>query len=194
MFKKSILLSGSILLASFGCDGCSEKKPEEIIKVEEKVEVKKVEVVEDPLKAAKENADALSTLRGVAVSDFAQSVAADIEAAQKRPVKKITKTTKKVEKDTGSLAANQINKVFRLHNGAMRKCYERQLKANPSLAGKVRLLVRIGSSGSVSSANASGLSGQVHKCMVTQAKTMKFPKPDGGSVSVSKPYRFSPKI
>ena len=192
MFKKSMLFAGSILLASFGCDGCSEK-PKEVEKIEKKAETKKVEIVEDPLKEAKENADALSTLQGVAVSDFAQSVAADIDAAKNRPAQTVKKR-KTVEKDMGSLAAKEISKVFRFHNGAMRKCYERQLKANPSLAGKVRLSVRIGSSGKVSSASASGLSGQVHRCMVSQAKTMKFPKPKGGSVSVNKPYKFSPKI
>lgn len=194
MLKKSILVSGLILLASFGCDGCSEE-PKVIEKKVEKVEEVKKEVEKvDPLLAAKENADALSTLQGVAISDFAQSVASDMDAAKNRPVRAV-KTKKKtvVEKDTGNLAAKDIKKVFRFHKTAMRKCYERQLKANPNLEGKVRLSVRIASSGKVTSARASGLTGQVHRCMVSQAKTMKFPKPEGGSVSVNKPYSFSPK-
>ncbi len=192
MFKKIIIVSCLSLVAGLGCEGCSEKPKE----VEKKVEVKKVEVKEvekvDPLKEAKENADAVGTLAGVAVSDFAQAVAADIDAAKNKPVN-VVKNRKKVEKNTGSLAAKDIKKVFRSHKGAMRKCYERQLKGNPSLEGRVRLTVNIASSGRVSSAKASGLSGQVHRCMVTQAKTMKFPKPKGGSVSVNKPYSFSPK-
>ncbi len=178
-------------MVGFGCDGCSGKPKETIKKVEKKVEVKKIEVKIDPLKEAKENADSLAMLSGVATSDLAQSIASDMDALKKRP--NVQHPKKVSDKDTGSLAAKDLGKVFRKHQGAMRKCYERQLKADPALAGKVNLFVRINGTGKVSTAKASGLSSKVHRCMVNEAKSMKFPAPDGGSVSVNKPYRFSPK-
>lgn len=187
MNKYLIFISATFVL-SLGCDGCSETEKKVEDKIEKKVEAPKK--IEDPLKDAKKDADERGTLAGVAVSDLAQSLAADIEGAKKLPI--VKKRKNGGEKETGKLPAADLNKVFRLSKGAMRKCYERQLKGNPSLRGRVRLSVKINSSGKVSSASASGLSGKVHSCMVREAKLMRFPKPVGGAVRVSKPYNFKP--
>lgn len=186
----------ALAVVGFGCGGCEqEKPPEPKPKIEKKVEVKE-EPKEDPLKEATENANELSTASSVYVSDRAREIAAEFEAAAKKPVTQ--KSTKpKAEPLTGTISKSDLRKVFNAHAGAMRKCYERELKRDPRLQGKVKLQVLIRSNGQVGKADVQPVSlqnNQVSNCMERQARTMKFPQPDGGAARVSMPYTFTPEI
>jgi TonB family protein len=74
-------------------------------------------------------------------------------------------------------------------------CYERELKRDPQLAGKVEIEFTIGADGSVEDArvaqNRMG-SGEVGNCIVGRILRWKFPKPSGGSVTVNFPFIFTP--
>ena len=74
-------------------------------------------------------------------------------------------------------------------------CYERELKRDPSLAGKIEIEFTIGTSGRVDEAfvasNRMG-SDAVGDCIVSRLKRWRFPKPGGGSVTVSFPFIFTP--
>jgi TonB family protein len=88
-----------------------------------------------------------------------------------------------------------LSRVFRSRAGALRSCYERQLKKNPKIGGKLVVQFKIGAAGRVTSARvAKDTVGApaVGQCVLSRIRSWKFPKPEGGSVSVSKAILFSP--
>ncbi len=95
----------------------------------------------------------------------------------------------------GVLDTNSIAKVVRRRKGAIKNCYEKQLKRNPKLAGKVKVQFTILESGRVGSARVMlDTTGDpaVGKCIANAMKRWRFPKPDGGSVTVAFPFVFAP--
>ncbi len=96
---------------------------------------------------------------------------------------------------TGVLDGNSIAKVVRRRKGAIKNCYERQLKRNPKLSGKVKVQFTILESGRVGQTRIledSVGDPQVGRCIASAMKRWRFPKPDGGSVTVAFPFVFAP--
>ena len=96
---------------------------------------------------------------------------------------------------TGVLDTNSISKVVGRRKGAVKSCYEKQLKRNPKLAGKVKVQFTILESGRVGSTRVmEDTTGDpaVGKCIANAMKRWRFPKPDGGSVTVAFPFVFAP--
>jgi TonB family protein len=96
---------------------------------------------------------------------------------------------------TGSLDPSAIGKVVRRRVKAIKTCYEKQLKRNPNLSGKVKVQFTILGSGRVGEVRAlENTMGEtaVAQCVVSRVKRWRFPKPDGGSVTVAFPFVFSP--
>ncbi|MGC6416616.1 MAG: TonB family protein [Bradymonadia bacterium] len=95
---------------------------------------------------------------------------------------------------TGILSASSISSVVRRRAGAVRSCYEKQLKKNPNLNGSVKVRITILESGRVGSAKIAGNStgdSAVASCITSRVKRWRFPKPDGGSVTVTVPFVLS---
>ncbi|MCA9559589.1 MAG: TonB family protein [Myxococcales bacterium] len=96
---------------------------------------------------------------------------------------------------TGVLDSSAIAKVVSRRKGAIKSCYEKQLKRNPKLAGKVKVQFTILQSGRVSNARVlEDTTGDpaVGKCIVSGMARWRFPKPDGGDVTVAFPFVFAP--
>jgi TonB family protein len=96
---------------------------------------------------------------------------------------------------TGTLDENAIAKEVGRRKGAVQSCYEKQLKKNPKLSGKVKIQFTIQESGRVDEAHViedSTGDGAVGECIVENIKRWRFPKPDGGSVTVAFPFVFTP--
>jgi TonB family protein len=96
---------------------------------------------------------------------------------------------------TGVLDSSAIAKVVSRRKGAIKSCYEKQLKRNPKLAGKVKVQFTILQSGRVSNARVlEDTTGDpaVGKCIVSGMQRWRFPKPDGGDVTVAFPFVFAP--
>ncbi len=96
---------------------------------------------------------------------------------------------------TGVLDTNSIAKVVGRRKGAVKSCYEKQLKRNPKLAGKVKVQFTILESGRVGQARVvEDTTGDpaVGTCIANAMKRWRFPKPDGGSVTVAFPFVFAP--
>jgi TonB family protein len=76
-----------------------------------------------------------------------------------------------------------------------RSCYERALRTNTMLQGRMVVSLRIGPSGSVCSANVTQneLDPGVGNCVAQMFRTTSFPAPKGGCVDASVPLRFEPK-
>lgn len=199
------MFAASTLLALSACDGCSGDKPGEAkqdmapkVKEDMAPEAEPDVPEEDPLKEAREKAEEEAELVAVGRADAARLAAADIESASKKDDDGAKKTNiKRPPKFTGAIDAKDASKVFRKFEGAMKKCYERALKKQPGLEGKVTLTVVIDTDGSVKRASARGRtlnSKLVTNCMESLAKRMKFPKPKGGAAQLKKPYVFKPDL
>jgi hypothetical protein len=77
-----------------------------------------------------------------------------------------------------------------------RGCYERALRQNNMLQGRIKIGLRIGPNGSVCSANVTsnelGDPG-VASCVLQMFRSSTFPSPQGGCVDAEVPLKFEPK-
>ena len=80
---------------------------------------------------------------------------------------------------------------------AIQRCYETELRTNPTLEGKVTVEFTIVERGTVTNARASENttgSAAVANCVVRTVRRFRFnPGPDGGSVTFSYPFVFAPQ-
>jgi hypothetical protein len=96
----------------------------------------------------------------------------------------------------GSLPPAQIKQVIRDSLRALKKCYEYGLLRNPKLEGRVSVRFVIELDGSVhdSTLDSSTLpDDEVARCVVNHMTTLRFPEPDGGTVTVVNPMMFTPE-
>jgi TonB family protein len=95
----------------------------------------------------------------------------------------------------GSVDSKSISNIVKRNAGAVKRCYEKGLLANPSLKGKVSVTIMINMMGRVESvdivANTLG-DDSVTRCIKGVVRRWRFPKPDGGPASVTFPFVFSP--
>jgi hypothetical protein len=93
----------------------------------------------------------------------------------------------------GQLDPNIVVKEVRARMGAIKACYERALKRNPGLAGKVAIRWTITGAGTVTGVDVDQDSmgdSEVTSCMKSRIATWRFPAPSGGAVEVSFPFVF----
>lgn len=182
-----------------GCNSCksdgdesppTEPEPAPVVTDEPEPEV-------DPLEEARLDAMEKARALFLPISDQAQFVASDIEAAGHKAAAPVRKPRVK-EPETGEIKnMAQFRTILSQNQGAMQNCYERALRRNPSLQGRVSLNLLISSTGKVSEAKAQGAGLRdpaVMECMETHARTMQFPRPEGGAVRMNIPYVFSPQL
>ena len=146
------------------------------------------------MEKAKEQAEEEAISRALAMADNSRYISGNLEA-EKKPSEPAP-SVRKPANPSGTIDTAKLRAVFRETSGQARDCYERALKQNPNLAGKVILSITIATDGSVSSAVANGQTlnnAKVNSCLEQQAKRWTFPKPEGGAARVNKPYNFSPK-
>ena len=97
----------------------------------------------------------------------------------------------------GDFDANLVVAMIKRRLGAIKACYERELRRNPTLAGKVTIEFTIQPVGTVSGvkvkANTTG-DDAVGKCVANAVSRFRFrPGPEGGSVTFAYPFVFSPQ-
>jgi hypothetical protein len=94
---------------------------------------------------------------------------------------------------SGYLSAEQINRVVKANQAALRYCYESEVQRQRGLKGKVMIQWRVDRAGLVPTARVASSTlnnSSVEGCIVRQVRKWKFPKPDGGEVSVMYPFIF----
>ncbi len=136
-----------------------------------------------------------------------------VEVITREPAARCAGDTKQLRSTPGRLAPAKIQAVVRDHFGDLQKCYEDGLGRDPKLAGRVTVRFVINREGSVeTSQNAASdpippdavappssttlpamPDAKVVDCVVAVVKKLKFPKPDGGTVTVVYPFAFSPQ-
>jgi outer membrane biosynthesis protein TonB len=93
----------------------------------------------------------------------------------------------------GELDPNMVAKEVRSRLGAIKACYERALKRNPNLSGKVVIHWTITQAGTVSGVDVEQDTlgdAEVASCIKSLVARWRFPAPSGGSVEVSFPFVF----
>lgn len=91
----------------------------------------------------------------------------------------------------GSIDREVIRRVIRRHVHEVRFCYEKGLTKNPKLEGTVAVAFRINAEGNVESSvvKQSSLNHpEVESCIADHVLRWAFPKPVGGTVSVTYPF------
>ena len=94
----------------------------------------------------------------------------------------------------GALDPALVSKEVRARIGAVKACYERALKRNPNLSGKVKVRWTITAAGTVSGVDISDDSmgdSEVSSCIKQLVARWRFPAPSGGSVEVEFPFVFT---
>jgi len=90
-------------------------------------------------------------------------------------------------------ATAQLQSALGAKGGQARGCYERALRLNPTLEGRLMLSARVGAQGQMCSAsvtqNSLGDPG-VASCITQMFRSGKFPAPAGGCVNVNVPLNF----
>lgn len=94
---------------------------------------------------------------------------------------------------SGFLSPEQIMRVVRRNQAAVRYCYENELQRQPSLHGRIEIAWRVARNGTVSSARVGSTTmrnARVEGCIVRQVRRWRFDEPDGGEVDVNFPFIF----
>jgi len=90
-------------------------------------------------------------------------------------------------------ATGQLQSALGAKGGQARGCYERALRINPTLEGRLMLSARVGAQGQMCSANVTQNSlgdPGVASCITQMFRSGKFPAPAGGCVDVNVPLNF----
>jgi hypothetical protein len=93
----------------------------------------------------------------------------------------------------GELDPSIVSKEVKSRLGAIKACYERALKRNPNLSGKVVIHWTITAAGTVSGVDVENDTmgdSEVANCIKSLIARWRFPAPSGGSVEVSFPFVF----
>jgi hypothetical protein len=94
----------------------------------------------------------------------------------------------------GGLSADQVARVVRAHQGALRACYEIEAQKDPSLRGGVVASWTIDPSGAVTSAGlprSTIHNARVEGCVLRQVKTWHFPASESSTSVPEFPFMFS---
>lgn len=93
----------------------------------------------------------------------------------------------------GKLPPQVVTRIVRANYPRLRRCYESGLKTDAGLAGTVTVRFVVDSSGAVESATDAGgtlKNAAVQSCVVGIYRTLAFPEPETGKVTVTVPIEF----
>ncbi len=95
---------------------------------------------------------------------------------------------------SGQIDKKGVSRVLRRRSGAVKRCYEKALKRNENVNGKLTVKFQIGTAGRITrikvTKNGTGDAG-VASCITSAMKGWRFPIPEGGPVTFSFPFILS---
>ena len=106
-----------------------------------------------------------------------------------------TKTLPPTVPRTARCDASSLAAAVRAQLGSVTACYERALRHDRTLAGKLVLRMHVSASGAISGADVEEdtlADPSVGECAIARANTWSFPRLDCGEVDVSYPFVFVP--
>jgi hypothetical protein len=96
----------------------------------------------------------------------------------------------------GKLNTKEVNDFINARFGQVKACYERRLKTNSFLEGKVDLNINISTSGKVTAVTVNKdtvRDAEMLSCVKRAIRQWHFPKPTGGRVIIAKTFNFKKK-
>jgi hypothetical protein len=99
------------------------------------------------------------------------------------------------KKVNGRIPPERIQATVRASFAGIRTCYEQGLRASPSLQGRITIKFVIDLEGRVTSTVDAGSDlpdREIVQCVADAFKKLRFPKPEGGIVTVVYPLVFNP--
>ena len=107
---------------------------------------------------------------------------------------KVQKKAPMASGGTGMMSSSDVSSVVSRRIGAIKGCYERALKRDPSLSGKITIRFTISGSGKVTTARPTlnQLNSEVASCITGAFLRFRFPPPEGGTVTFEYPFLFTP--
>ena len=87
----------------------------------------------------------------------------------------------------GKINKGKVASVFRRKQKAIRYCYEKRLKINPNISGKVRVQFTVGPMGNVTGINIlqnTTNDSSLGACIMSKIKGWRFPRPQNGQVTI----------
>ncbi len=125
------------------------------------------------------------------------AAAAEVEQTEERggvEVRASVRSRSAQTAGTGSLDENNLRSVLRRRQRDIERCYERGLAQNPQLRGRLVIQFTVGEGGRVTDARLreNSVSDSVGTCIVGQVRRWRFDEPQGGSVTVRRPYILEP--
>ena len=108
-----------------------------------------------------------------------------------KPVPEVKRAPNEADIDSAG-----VTKVINVSRAAIKRCYDKALTSNPMLKGKLSVKITINEQGRVSRTDIVDDSlhdAEVSKCVKGVIGRLRFPKPAGGSASVTFPFAFDPK-
>jgi TonB family protein len=124
---------------------------------------------------------------------------ANVDGGQAAPERQIRGRVRSTGGDaiggSGVLDAGEVRHVINSRIAAIKMCYERQLRRNPTLEGRITIQFTIGGAGTVTSASATENTlgdAEVGSCVASTFRRFRFTPPEGGSVTFSFPFVFQP--
>jgi hypothetical protein len=120
----------------------------------------------------------------------------DAGVAPKQPTKRVLGGGGGCAGECKGEAPGNLRATLSAKGAQARGCYERALRQNNMLQGRMKIGLRIGPNGSVCSANVTvnelGDPG-VASCVLSMFRSSTFPSPQGGCVDAEVPLKFEPK-
>ncbi len=117
--------------------------------------------------------------------------------AKREKKAKVVVPVAKPKPKTGFCDRKKIRSSMRRRAAGFKFCYERELRLNKNLKGRVVVRFTIGASGKLQgtpSISSSTLKhGGVHRCLIKNIKRVRFTKPEGGTCTVRWPFKFRPR-
>ncbi len=120
-------------------------------------------------------------------------IASDAEVeTEKRVAKRVPKAETGDTDILGSMARATLDQVIKKNLPAVTACYDKALKLNPNLSGKIYIEFTVAASGRISSVEVRAASGTVMDkgliaCIKGRVRRWRFPASDEGSTDVSLP-------
>lgn len=95
--------------------------------------------------------------------------------------------------EAGGLDPNKVAATIKSrYAGGVRQCYQRALKSNPKLQGKLVVGFTVGPAGNVTKVEVRGFDAEVDDCVAQQARRWRFDKPEDGTAEFEFPFILRP--
>jgi|GEM_PF-4592368 len=92
----------------------------------------------------------------------------------------------------GKLSEDQVSSALAKKQSAISRCHQRALAKDPGASGEVQVIFTIGTAGRVTAIKPTvdKVGHGVGDCVAGEIKRLRFPRPSGGAVTVSKKFSF----